>query len=71
MREKEKRDGVIIDVNKKKTGTILIVGSTSKRGKARMPQHEWACEESPDKKINPPSLYGTQLKERRQRLQQQ
>ena len=60
----------MIDV-KKKIGTIVIVGSSSKRGKARMPQHEWACEESPDKRINPPSLYATQLIERRQRLQQQ
>ncbi|KAI7852959.1 hypothetical protein BDC45DRAFT_558245 [Circinella umbellata] len=58
-------------VQKPPTAHNFLMGSSSKRGKARIPQHEWACEESPDKKINPPSLYMTQLHERRQRLQQQ
>lgn len=43
------------------------VGSSSKRGKARVPEHDWAWEEHPDRKVNPPSLYMAQLHERRRK----
>ncbi|KAI8137514.1 hypothetical protein BJV82DRAFT_635163 [Fennellomyces sp. T-0311] len=56
-------------VQKPPTANNFLIGSSSKRGKARMPNHEWAWEECQDIKVNPPSLYIAQLNERRQRSQ--
>ncbi|CDS08106.1 hypothetical protein LRAMOSA02055 [Lichtheimia ramosa] len=52
-------------VQKPPVGHNFLIGSSSKRAKARMPQHPWAWEEHPDTKVNPPSLYLAQLAERR------
>jgi hypothetical protein len=47
------------------TAQNFLIGSSEKKGKARMPQHPWAWTESEGKKVNPPSLYLAQLHERR------
>ncbi|KAI8093739.1 uncharacterized protein BX664DRAFT_385116 [Halteromyces radiatus] len=48
-------------------GQNFLLGSSSKRGKARM-NHPWAWEELKDSKIHPTSLYLTQLYEKRRAL---
>ncbi|RUS25595.1 hypothetical protein BC938DRAFT_471923 [Jimgerdemannia flammicorona] len=56
-----------IVVQKPPTAHNFAVGSTDKRGKVRMPDHEWGWWESPDVPVWPDSLYLRQLEERTSR----
>ncbi|KAI9009975.1 hypothetical protein CLU79DRAFT_774200 [Phycomyces nitens] len=52
-------------VQKPPLANNFVVGCSSKKAKARRPGHPWGWEESPDVKVEPPSLYLAQLRERR------